>query len=177
MTLTPTQIGVSVFAVSVCEYRNGVLLSENKRDFQINVVNCQPQGAEPIISTDLSGISNSAGDTIFVKPLEAFCYDIDVTDPAAGDTVILYPISAAFGIGGTAPQPFASLTFTGINPALGQVCWAPPCEYAGDTVRLIVGGRDTSDCPGYNLAFDTTYVVVAGISDPLISHTLAAPIG
>lgn len=172
LTLTPTQLGVSVFAISVCEYRNGVLLSENKRDFQINVVNCQPQGATPVIGTDLTGVIGSNGDTIFVRPEEAFCYDIDVADPVLGDTVILYPISAAFGIGGTAPLPFATLSFSGVNPAAGQVCWAPSCEYAGDTVMLIVGGQDTSDCPGYNLSFDTTYVVVAPVSRPNISHTL-----
>ena len=45
LTLTPTQTGLSVFAVSVTEYRNGVFVSENKRDFQINVINCAPQGS------------------------------------------------------------------------------------------------------------------------------------
>lgn len=170
LTLTPTQIGVSVFAVSVCEYRNGVLLSENKRDFQINVVPCQPQGGTPVVGTTLP--AGSSGDTIFVKPQESFCYDITVSDPAPGDTVILYPLSAAFGIGGAAPQPFATLNFVGTNPANGQVCWAPPCAYAGDTVLLIVGGRDTTDCPGYNLTFDTTYVVVEAISKPVVSHSL-----
>lgn len=37
---TPTQIGQYVLAVSAFEYRNGVLICENRREFQFNVVSC-----------------------------------------------------------------------------------------------------------------------------------------
>lgn len=171
LTLTPTQVGLSVFAVSVLEYRNGVLLSENKRDFQINVIQCQPQGQSPQLSSDLSTVPNSSGDTIFADPTESFCYTLNGTDPVLGDSVVLFPVSASFGIGGTAPQPYATLTTTGNNPTSGTVCWDVACGNAGDTVRLIVGARDPQDCPGYNIVYDTTYVVVGEISPPSISHT------
>lgn len=169
LTLTPTQTGLSVFAVSVKEYRNGVLLSENKRDFQINVINCAPQGIQPVID---SPPQPNGGDTIRVAPLESFCYNVDVTDPDPTDTVILFPVSAAFGVGNTAPPPFATLNYTGTNPAIGTVCWTPPCENEGDTVLLIVGGRDTSDCPGYNIVFDTTWVIIDTFANPVLSHTI-----
>ncbi|MEO0469024.1 MAG: gliding motility-associated C-terminal domain-containing protein [Bacteroidota bacterium] len=175
LTLTPTQTGLSVFAVSVREYRNGVFVSENKRDFQINVINCAPQGDEPILAANSPPNTNNNGDTVFVDPLEPFCYTVSVQDPEPTDTVILFPVSAAFGIGGTLPPPYATLTYTGTNPANGQVCWTPGCEYEGDTIRLVIGGRDTSDCPGYNIVYDTTYVVVRDVEPPVISHSLTGP--
>lgn len=171
LTLTPTQVGLSVFAVSVLEYRNGVLLSENKRDFQINVIQCQPQGQEPGVVSDLSPVPITSADTIFADPTDPFCYTITGTDPVAGDSVILFPVSASFGIGGTSPLPYATLTSIGNNPTLGTVCWDVACGNAGDTVRMIVGARDPQDCPGYNIVYDTTYVIVGEIFPPTISHT------
>jgi len=172
LTLTPTQLGLSVFAISVLEYRNGVLLSENKRDFQINVIQCAPQGQPPLISSTTPPVPTS-GDTLFIETNQNLCYNLGAQDPVTGDTVILFEVSAIFGIGGTLPTPYADLSYTGINPVSGQVCWQPSCDYAGDTISFIVGARDTSDCPGYNLAFDTTYVVVESLEDPIVDHTLS----
>lgn len=42
ITANPINIGQFVAGVCVKEYRNGVFLNENRRDFQINVVDCTP---------------------------------------------------------------------------------------------------------------------------------------
>jgi len=42
ITANPINIGQFVAAVCVKEFRNGVFLNENRRDFQINVVDCSP---------------------------------------------------------------------------------------------------------------------------------------
>ncbi len=39
---TPTQPGLYVVGILVKEYRNGVLINENRRDYQFTVVNCAP---------------------------------------------------------------------------------------------------------------------------------------
>ncbi|MDP5172554.1 MAG: gliding motility-associated C-terminal domain-containing protein, partial [Bacteroidia bacterium] len=80
--------------------------------------------------------------------------------------------SNVVGIGGTFQAPFATLTQSGNNPAVGTVCWTPSCTYQGDTIRVVVGGRDTADCPGYNIVFDTTYIIVNPINRPTLTHTL-----
>jgi gliding motility-associated-like protein len=173
LSLTPNQTGLSVFAVSVKEYRNGQFISENKRDFQINVITCSPQGQSPNIGGNLAPIPNSSGDTVFVDPNETLCYNVTVTDPNPADTVVLFPVSAAFGIGGTLSPPYATLApIPGTNPAKATVCWTPSCDYEGDTILLVVGGRDTSDCPGYNIVFDTTYVIVRNVIPPTIGHSI-----
>ncbi len=59
LTLTPTVIGQFVVGVCCKEYRNGVFLGNHLRDFQFNVVNCQPT----VVSAIPSLINNCSGFT------------------------------------------------------------------------------------------------------------------
>lgn len=158
INVTPNQVGIFVFAIAVCEFRNGVLLSENRRDFQIHVLDCLPQGFPPTITHDLSGL-NSSNDTIFVDANMPFCYDVTIIDSIPTDTVVAYTVSAAFGNGTFFPPP-ANFTFSGINPVVGQVCWTPSCNYDGQVVPLIIGGNDIADCENIADVFDTVWVVI-----------------
>ncbi|MEM6261445.1 MAG: gliding motility-associated C-terminal domain-containing protein [Bacteroidota bacterium] len=170
MTLTPPQVGVFVFAICVSEYRNGRLLSVIKRDFQINVINCIPQGNPP---TTIS-LPPGGNSTVRVEPGDTICYPVQLNAATAGDSVLLAGVSAAFGVGGSFPTPLASLTVTTANPnpdsVLGEVCWVPQCVHAGDTAMLIVAGNNISDCFGFNLAFDTVTVIVGGATPPTLTH-------
>ena len=179
LTVTPVAPGLFVFAVSVFEYRNGVLLSENKRDFQIHVLNCIPQGTPPQISSNLTALPQFSNDSVFVRndtimvqPARPFCYPAILTDPDPSDTVIMFPVSSWFGVGGNANPPYATLSQRGINPALGDICWTPGCELAGQWVDMVVGGYDPHDCLGYNVVFDTVRIKVLGANPPVLSHRL-----
>lgn len=58
LTGVPTKVGQFVVGVCVEEWRNGVLIGENKRDFQFNVVNC-----------NMNVISAIANQTVFCDGL------------------------------------------------------------------------------------------------------------
>ena len=158
LSVTPTQVGIFVYAIAVFEYRNGVLLSENRRDFQIHVIPCLPQGVPPIITHDLTGLNHS-NDTIFIDAGVPFCYDVTIRDTIPGDILTAYTVSAPFGNGGFIP-PAATFTYSGVNPINGQVCWTPACAYDGQTVPLIIGAYDINDCQNVGDVFDTVWVQI-----------------
>ncbi|MEM6802035.1 MAG: hypothetical protein AAF696_11570, partial [Bacteroidota bacterium] len=160
LNVTPRQTGIFVFAISVFEYRDGVLLSENRRDFQIHILNCLPQGVPPQITHNTGGLTTSSdGDTIFATAGVPFCYDVTLRDTVPGDVLSAFTVSAAFGNGNFFP-PAATFTFGGVNPVTGQVCWNPSCSYDGDTIPLVVGGFDIGDCQNVGNVFDTVWVVI-----------------
>ncbi len=171
----PATNGIYVVAVSVKEYRNGALLSENKRDFQFHVIACIPQGPPPVLTHDLTGL-NTINDTIIVNAGQSFCYTFDITDPVSPSVIAVTPLSVSFGGNGGFPPPYATITVSGPNPPVtGTVCWEPSCNYAGNLVPMIFSARDINDCPNYNIVFDTVWVrILPPISAPPV---VAASVG
>jgi gliding motility-associated-like protein len=160
LTAFPANLGIYVMAISVREYRNGVLLSENKRDFQFHVIACLPQGPPPVLTHNLGSL-NVVNDTIYAEAGEAFCYTFDVIDPLLPSTIEVTPLSVSFGGNGGFPPPYATITTSGSTPPVtGTICWTPGCSYAGNLVPMIISARDVGDCPNYNIVFDTVWVRV-----------------
>jgi gliding motility-associated-like protein len=60
ITGKPNQVGQFVFAICVSEYRNGVLLSTTRRDYQFNVTNCMSNVSTQILPQS----SNCSGRTV-----------------------------------------------------------------------------------------------------------------
>jgi len=78
MTGTPNMIGQWVIGVCVREYRNGVFIDVNKRDFQFNVVNCGiPVASIPIQQPFCFGSPSHFSQ----NSLNAFSYHWDFGDP------------------------------------------------------------------------------------------------
>ncbi len=66
LTCTPATLGLFVYGVCVSEYRNGVYLDMTRRDYQINIINCEKETVSaiqlPIINcgTDLVNFQNNS---------------------------------------------------------------------------------------------------------------------
>ena len=146
--------GVYVIAISVLEYRDGLLLSENKKDMQVHVINCLPQNDPPDITHQFQPTDIVRGDTIILEALDTTCYSVTLSDPN-NNQLEIQPVSAIFS-GADAP----SLSITGTNPVLVEVCWESDCEFTGSTIELILMGYDITNCPIYNPVFDTIYIQI-----------------
>lgn len=155
LTVNAPNPGVYVVAISVFEYRDGILISENKRDLQVHVIDCLPQNDPPQISSDLTGLQ-TIGDTILVQATTDFCYRVTVTDTNQNPLSVT-PISAIFS-GGGSPTINQVTNLPGLLEL--DVCWDPGCDFSGAEVELILMGVDENNCPIYNPVFDTVYVEV-----------------
>ncbi|MFN0200827.1 MAG: PKD domain-containing protein [Bacteroidia bacterium] len=153
MVINPANLGIFVMAVSVFEYRNGQLLSENKQDIQVHVLACLPQEAPPDVTFNFGGAQSNL-DTVFMPAQQVTCIDIQVFDSImVGNllSTLTTPLTS---------NPTFNLTTSGVNPLNGIICWEPQCSYVGQTIPVIIKGEDTGDCPGFGVAFDTFYIHV-----------------
>ncbi len=113
LTGTPNMIGQWVVGVCVSEYRNGVLIDVNKRDFQFNVVNCPniPVASIPAQQSFCNGFTVNFNQS----SLNAFTYHWDFGVPGiATDTSDIWAPTYTYSTPGT-----YTVTLT-INP--GQLC-------------------------------------------------------
>jgi PKD repeat protein len=108
--MTPQNLEVTVMAVLVSEYRNGVLIGTVERDIQITVLNCNNT------LPTLSGINGTNNFDITVCAGEPLCFDILSTDPDPGQNVF---------INWDGSIPAGTFTSNGAPRPTGTFCWTP----------------------------------------------------
>jgi len=130
--MTPTALQVTVMAVLVREYRNGVLIGSVERDIQVTVLNCNNN------LPTLTGINGTNSFSTSVCAGQQLCFNINSADPDANQNVT---ISWDGGI------PGATFTSSGGSRPTGTFCWTPTAaQISNNPYCFTVTVRDDA-CP------------------------------
>ncbi|MEM7039514.1 MAG: hypothetical protein AAF570_21245, partial [Bacteroidota bacterium] len=146
LTAIPDIPGQFVFSVSVFEYRGDSLLSEVKRDYQLNVMNCPRNNPPQIIQPTGPQVN---GDTLIFITEQDNCFQVTVVDQNFGtgvDSVMIEGTGDIFG-DGNFPGPYATMADSGLSPLTTDLCWHPLCHQAGTIHQIILPAEDDWDCP------------------------------
>ena len=130
--MVPQQAEVTVFAVLVNEYRNGVLIGQVERDIQLKVENC---------SNNIPNISGINGTPFFTRTICAnapFCFFINSTDPDAVNTTTITWNNAI---------PSAVFTTSGGHRDSAQFCWTPNNAEISPTPQCFTVTVKDDNCP------------------------------
>ena len=123
--------GQYVVAVEILEFRNGVKISETRRDYEVLVDNCPPNDPpEIVIDSQASASGITQGATFFVTEGDSICFPIMAYDDDGDGVSITFEPSLIFN--SAQFQPPASISPT---PG-GQQPWPTPVVVGGDTVLV-----------------------------------------
>ncbi|MDP6908650.1 MAG: hypothetical protein QF371_04050, partial [Flavobacteriales bacterium] len=180
---TPDAIGTYLMGLCVQEYRNGVLLGETRRGFQISVVNCQAPVAIPFDDNEVQ-FNSFTNCTEFVEfsAINSAGFDIwwDFGDPTttADQSTIQNP---SWTYPGPGTYDLTLVVYNPINPN-DPLCTDTVVQVITiqDTV-LPVAGSDTATCSGIPIqigeapqqGWTYTWTPPTGLNDPNIAQPIA----
>ncbi len=146
--MTPQSIEVTVMAVLVSEYRNGVLIGSVERDMQITVMNC----ANNLPS--LTGINGTNNFSMTICANQQTCFNIFSNDPDAGQNLT---VTWDSGI------PAGTFTTSTAGHPTGTFCWTPNSGDIGNTYTFTVKVSDDA-CPYMGSQIYSYTLTVIGIT-------------
>lgn len=169
--MTPTNLEVTVMAVLVKEYRNGVPIGSVERDIQVTVITCSN-----IIPT-LTGINGTNSFAMTICAGEQTCFDVFSSDVDAGQNTF---VSWDYAI------PGADFTAHPAPRETGTFCWTPTqadvnvipycftvtvrddnCPYTGSQIYsfcITVRGLDVDAGPDANVVCNSFATLTASAS-------------
>jgi gliding motility-associated-like protein len=131
-TVTPQILEVTVMAIMVSEYRNGILIGQVERDMQLTVINCTN------ILPALTGINGTNNFTATICAGAPFCFDMFSSDPDTGQNV-----TVTWDRGVTA----GGFTANGTGRPTGTFCWTPTLADASPTPHCFTATVKDNSCP------------------------------
>lgn len=156
ITGTPTNIGQYVVGVCVSEYRNGVLISTNKRDFQFNILFCDAAIASiPAQTTFCNGFTVNFNGAASINSNTYFWDFGDINTLAdtsnLPSTSYTYADTGVYTVMLVAYDPSGNCYDTAysdfeIYPLLeAQITSPPPQCFENNSFDFLAGGNFTSD--------------------------------
>lgn len=153
ITATPDVNGQFAVCVAARSWRNGQMLTEIRRDFQMNVVTCLADIA-PVVAPPAGPLVNGKELTFYAG--RENCYSFNISD--AADNFVVFTASGEMFNPPTGTP--ASYNGAGYGNIMGRLCWSPDCSLAGYTGTVIISSNDNNNCPAPNYTFDTFSVKV-----------------
>lgn len=138
----PDFAGFFAMAVTVYEYRNGVLLGQIRREIEFTVINC--------IGNDAPNLSANILDQNFeIYESDTLCFTVTAVDPD-GDSVYLRHIGEVFSAtpaAGLQPPYAVSKDTAGITTVSTDFCWYTQCGQSRDSVYRLQFEITDNGCP------------------------------
>ena len=149
--MNPTQIDVTVLAILVNEYRNGILIGQVERDIQLTVLTCN--NVLPL----LTGINYNPSFATTVCAGNQLCFNISSNDPDPLNNTMI-----------TWDQSIPNATFTtlpGAHRDSARFCWTPSAADISATPYCFTATVSDDNCPYIGVQAYAYCITVKGV-DP-----------
>ena len=155
--MTPTAMEVTVMAVLVQEYRNGVLIGSVERDIQVTVITCTNQVPA------LSGMNGTNNFSQTVCAGNQLCFSINSTDAdAAQNTFVTWDNSI----------PGASFVVAAGNRQSATFCWTPSVADINSSPHCFTATVHDDNCPVYGSQTFSYCITVEGLEVTVPNQTV-----
>ncbi len=147
--MTPTNLEVTVMAVLVKEYRNGILIGTVERDIQVTVLNCNNS------LPTLTGINGTNSFSTSVCAGDSLCFFINSNDPDPNQNVFI-----------TWDQniPGATFTSSGGQHPTGTFCWVPTQAQISNSPYCFTVRVNDDACPMNGAQIYSYCITVKGVN-------------
>ncbi len=149
----PDVLGQYTLSVAVRSWRNSTLLTEVRRDYQINVLNCLADIA-PVVTPPTGPQINGKELTFYAG--QENCFSFLIND--SPDNFVVFTASGSI-FSPPSGNP-ATYNGAGYGSITGRLCWSPDCSLSGFSGTVILSSNDNNNCPAPNYTIDTFFVKV-----------------
>ncbi|REK08026.1 MAG: PKD domain-containing protein [Bacteroidetes bacterium] len=146
--MVPTQTDVTVFAVLVSEYRNGVLIGQVERDIQLTINNCN--NFLPLL-TGINGLPSFTMSACANTPINFWFRSIDADVP--NTTRITWDFAI----------PGGTLTTTGGNRDTAYFSWTPTTAQISNSPYCFTATVEDDNCPYLGVNVYSYCITVCGL--------------